>query len=118
MPQLRLECSDNLGAFEYEPLFKKLHKALSIITEVTSCKSVLLNRTHYYLGDGDPKRAFVYLKIGLIAGRSDTVKQSLGAECLSIIQDFFDPILEQKELLALPTVEIYDFQHYFKAEAS
>ena len=113
MPQLRLECSENLGEFDSKTVFSELHRILSTIANIDSCKSALIRHGDYHLASGESNRAFIYLKIGLKPGRSKESKNTIGRLCLSYLQAYFKPLLEKKQLIAVPTVEIYDFQHYF-----
>ena len=113
MPQLRLECSDNLGEFDSKAVFSELHRILSTIADINSCKSALISHSDYHLANGESYRAFIYLKIGLKSGRSEESKNTIGRLCLSYLQAYFKPLLQKKQLLAVPTVEIYDFQHYY-----
>ncbi len=113
MPQLRLECSDNVCEFDSNAVFSELHRILSTIANIDSCKSVLINHSDYHLASGGSNRALIYLRIGLKPGRSEESKNTIGRLCLSYLQAYFKPLLEKKQLLAAPTVEIYDFQHYF-----
>ena len=81
MPQLILEYSSNiLEKDSFEALFKKCHELLVKVlpTELATCKSRAIECDTYYIGDGSPKNAFVYVIIEVMPGRSqETLKPTV-----------------------------------------
>lgn len=116
MPHLVLEYSDNVKEKSFKPLFQQLHQIVVKVCSASldSCKSRAVPRENFYIGDGDPKNAFVHLDICLAEGRSIEVRKEVGRQILKILGKHFSQSL--KELNLQITVESREFRKdlYFK----
>jgi len=109
MPHCTLEYTSNIkDTVNHDDFFKKLH------TEIVSCndfsldqiKSRAVEHSNFYIGDGSPNNAFVYLQISILSGRNEILKQELSKKALTLLEEFFPT--SRKELNCSVTVEIRD----------
>ncbi|MCS5710619.1 hypothetical protein [Candidatus Berkiella aquae] len=100
MPQIILECSDNILEKDFKPLLSQIHQLLveKLPTELKSCKSRVLRHTNYLLGDGSSNQAFVHLSINILSGRSMELKQLVGATLMEVLMEAFHQSRETLEL--------------------
>lgn len=112
MPHIILEHSDNIK--NPEGIFNKLHQLLEsqLPTQLASCKSRSIAYHSFWLGDGSPKNAFVHLKIKILAGRTDKVKENLAASILKLMRQSFEKKAELNTQLSLEILDLN--QHYYK----
>ncbi len=114
MPQIVLECSRNIGEFDHKEFFSGIHTILTKITVLEACKSRVVQHAQYHVGDGHEDNAFAYLRIAVLPGRDKETREEIGKACFSYLQDFFTPMIEDKQLVCKPTVEIAELAIYFK----
>ena len=114
MPQIRLEYTKNLGDIKQKALLQQVTEVLSSIADTANCKAMVYVADDYYVGSEQENAAIIHLSIGLLPGRTEEAKNEVGQRCSEVLETFFEPILKEKSLEARATVEIYDFQHYFK----
>jgi 5-carboxymethyl-2-hydroxymuconate isomerase len=117
MPHLVLEYSNNIKEkASFEPLFHQLHQILVTVCSASleSCKSRAIPHEIFYVGDGNPKNAFVHLEIRLADGRSLKVREEAGRQMLKILGEYFSKSLRDLNLQI--TVESREFPRnlYFK----
>jgi 5-carboxymethyl-2-hydroxymuconate isomerase len=117
MPHLTLEYSANLDPpAEFAPLFLRLHGLLARTGGIRreNCKSRAYACRDFLVGEGRPSDAFVHLDIRFLEGRSDEVKQAIGAAALDMLVDAFSDAAARGVLQA--TVEVRDIARasYFK----
>ncbi|MEM7563431.1 MAG: hypothetical protein AAF353_10340 [Pseudomonadota bacterium] len=116
MPHIVLEYSDNLPPLvDYSALFGEVHQALNLIggIKLENCKSRARVASPFYVGDGNSANAFIHLDIEFVKGRSDEVKKAIGAQCLSLLQKYYQKQLNEHLQI---TVKIDDIalDFYFK----
>lgn len=87
MPHLTAEYSSNLDHLAVRPLLHALNAALiaSGQFEALDIKSRALRLDDYLVGEADSGHAFVHVRLDLLAGRSDTVKQALSTALLQVL---------------------------------
>lgn len=101
MPHLILEYSDNVKEkVDPKTLFAQCHE---ILVEVASadlkrCKSRAIKQQNYYIGDGDPKNAFVHMNILLAEGRSLSTRQEVGKQILAVLENYFARSIKELNL--------------------
>lgn len=120
MPHLVLEYSNNIKEkASFEPLFYQLHQILVSVCSASleSCKSRAVPHKIFYVGDGNPKNAFVHLEIRLADGRSLKIREEAGRQILQILGEYFSKSLRDLNLQI--TVESTEFPRnlYFKIPA-
>ena len=114
MPQITLEYSGNIrDPLHSDRLFKSIHTVLfrKGRIELDNCKSRAVKQDSFYVGDGDPRHAFVHLEVRFISGRSDTLKRTLGHALMEVMQEAFPQTMETMK--AQITVEIKDINRDF-----
>lgn len=119
MPHIVLEYSSNLPELpDFRALFGDIHQALNRIggIRLENCKSRARAAEHCYIGDGNPKNAFVHLEVEFVEGHSAEVKKEIGQECLELVKRYYHSQLS--DLLQI-TVKIDDIalDFYFKDPA-
>lgn len=97
MPHLKLEYSGNIQMTKnhLKMLFTRLHAALvnTAGAELSRCQSRSICYEDYYVGDLEENRAFVYLQVLLLQGRTAVQLQKTGSELLKILQEEFKDLL-------------------------
>lgn len=118
MPHITLEYSDNITiqSKQLRICFADIHDALSIVTEVSNCKSRAYACKQYHLGAGGPEQAFIALRVAMLAhpDRTAELKQKLAGTLQQLLLQHFEPLWQQHKLDCRPTVEIVDLQVYAK----
>ncbi len=101
MPHLVLEYSANLiEKDKFSELFSELHQLLAeqLPTQLSSCKSRAYEAQNYFVGDGNPNNAFVYLSIHVLPGRSVELLQTVANQVFVLLQNHFAASCEQLKL--------------------
>lgn len=97
MPHLRLEYSGNIDIArdDLNRLFSRLHEVLvnKAGAELFLCQSRAICCEHFWIGDGEINRAFVYLQALLLEGRTLDQLQATGIELLKTLEDGFKDLL-------------------------
>jgi 5-carboxymethyl-2-hydroxymuconate isomerase len=97
MPHLKLEYSSNISISEknLNLLFLRLHEILvkEADAELFRCQSRAVCYENYCVGDGEKSRAFVYLQVILLEGRTSHQLNKVGNELLKTMQDEFKDLL-------------------------
>ncbi len=108
MPQIILECSQNVIEHSFSTVLLQIHTILTemLPTQMASCKSRVIRYDDYLISDGAGKNAFVHLSIGVLPGRSVDLLNAVA----SIILDKMKTALYQSltELDLQITVAIQD----------
>ena len=76
MPHFVLEHSTNiLERYDNAALCGKLHRLLATLGpfEISAMKSRVVPRADFYVGDGEPNRAFIHLELAVLSGREPTL---------------------------------------------
>lgn len=92
MPHVVLEYSANVvETVDHQALFGELHGAVLELQAFpqSDIKSRAMRCTDFYMGDGDPKGAFVHLRFSLLAGRDISVRQRLVQTCMRVLTAYF-----------------------------
>jgi 5-carboxymethyl-2-hydroxymuconate isomerase len=86
MPHLNVEYSDNLMPHD---VFLQLNRALvaSGQFEEPDIKSRLLKMDDFLIGTTAQNRAFVHVKLAILAGRSTEIKRELSKNLLAVLQN-------------------------------
>jgi len=126
MPHLRLEYSGNIDMTEsnLNILFLRLHDVLvnKAGAELFRCQSRAICCENFCVGDGESNRAFVYLQVFLLEGRTLNQLQETGSELLKTLQDGFKDLLLHYSaqisvhLNEIPADRSYKSNHYYKIE--
>lgn len=126
MPHLRLEYSANIDMAKnnLNELFLQLHNVLvnKAGAELFRCQSRAICSENFCVGDGGTGRAFVYLQVFLLEGRTPNQFQETGSELLKTLQDGFKDLLVRYNaqisvhLNEIPANRSYKNNHYYKIE--
>lgn len=87
MPHLVIEHTANLERFEPAEALRAANRALleSGLFAEPDIKSRTVCREHFRVGEGDPGRAFVHVRIALLSGRSDEQRKSLAHSVMTAL---------------------------------
>lgn len=79
MPQITLECTQNIVESDFQSFFQHLHAFLTekLPTQLTSCKSRVIRYDEYCIGDGHKDNAFLVLTIAILPGRTEELLKSV-----------------------------------------
>ncbi len=118
MPQIFIDYTSNLGdEIIFNPLAKEIHSILNNIGKINlnNCKTRIIKRNNFIIGDDSPEHAFIHIKIAFLEGRSDELKKELGGRILERGVAFLDSIFKAG-LDTQVTVQITDIPRamYFK----
>ncbi len=117
MPHVTIEYTSNVrSTLEPRDLFTRIHDVLVDVGGIRrgNCKSRIVERDQFLVGDGGKAAAFVHADVRFLEGRRDGVKQQIGRELLAVLRgSFFGP--PEVDDLQL-TVELHDIPRsaYFK----
>lgn len=94
MPNLTLEYTRNLPAFDINAVLVDCNRALAESEQFLEIdiKSRAFGVDDFVIGTASGNRAFVYARLALLSGRSAEIKRDLGQRILSILQQHFPPI--------------------------
>jgi 5-carboxymethyl-2-hydroxymuconate isomerase len=99
MPHCTLEFSGNvIDCPDLRRLFSELHDVLTStgLFEREAIKSRAIRYDDYFIGDGDPHRAFVALDVSILSGRPDDAKARITEGALDLLKRHFaESIAEQ-----------------------
>lgn len=117
MPQIFLECSDNLIESNFTAAFHEIHQILSqhLPTELASCKSRLIRHHDYVIGDGTPNNGFVHLSIAVLKGRSPALLDSIAKMIMEKLKMVFTRSLKELNLqITIGINELPDIYQKYK----
>ncbi len=117
MPVIHLEYTDNLAPYvDIQTFIKEAHTDIAEQTKAAlyNCKTRVTEHKDYVVGDGAPGSAFVLMTVNLIKGRTQEVKDALGAHLLTKLQSAFSAV--PKEIYLQFGCHIADYQSYFKVD--
>ncbi|HKI78380.1 MAG TPA: 5-carboxymethyl-2-hydroxymuconate Delta-isomerase [Ignavibacteriaceae bacterium] len=101
MPHCTLEYSDNvLDKTDDRAILKNIHDVIieTKMFSLNDLKSRTIVHHDYLIGDGDPERAFVTLKISILTGRDDHIRKTISENCLDILKKSFPESFEKLKL--------------------
>ena len=126
MPHLRLEYSGNIDMprNHLNVLFSRLHEVLvnRADADLFRCQSRAICCENFCVGDGGENRAFVYLQVLLLEGRTPNQLQEIGNELLKTLQGGFKDLLLRYNaqfslhLNEIPADRSYKSNYYFEIE--
>jgi 5-carboxymethyl-2-hydroxymuconate isomerase len=109
MPQITIEFTKNIAHLtSYRSVALALHDLLvdEISSSLGDCKSRLVEIENYVIGDGSFDQAFVHVTFSIMSGRSQALKESLGAKALRIMTEVMPSTVAQCSIQI--TVDIRD----------
>jgi 5-carboxymethyl-2-hydroxymuconate isomerase len=116
MPIIDFDYTDNLKIDEnIKSFLLETHHILvkEIKTDLKTCRSTISKRTNYIINDGDPNNAFIILRIQMLPGRTNEIKNRLGEVLLEMIhRDFSDEIHKFDTQVRVYLTET-DKKHYY-----
>lgn len=116
MPILNFEYTDNLKIdFAIKSFLLETHAILvqEIKTDLPTCRSHISKITNYVIGDGNPNNAYIILRIQMLPGRTDDIKNRTGKILLEkIYHDFSNDIQKHETQVRVYLTEI-DKKHYY-----
>lgn len=119
MPIITLEYSANL------PIDKKIRSFLlethnilvqEIKTDLRTCRSSIVKISDYVIGDGDPKNACIMLRIQMLPGRTDDIKNRTGKILLEKIHNYFSVEIKKYDTQVRVSLTETDKKHYYGLE--
>ncbi len=120
MPILNFEYTDNLKIDEKTKLFLlEAHHILvqEIKTDLKTCRSSINKCMHYVIGDGKPNHAFIILRIQMLPGRSDEVKNRTGKILLEKIHHDFSEAIRKYNTQVRVYITETDKKYYYGLES-
>jgi 5-carboxymethyl-2-hydroxymuconate isomerase len=113
MPQIILECSDNVTETNLTSLFYDIHNILTekLPTQLESCKTRMIRHRDYYIADGNINNGFVHLSIGVLKGRSKELLDSIAPLIMEKLRVAFLQSLQKLDLQI--TIAIYDLPEVY-----
>lgn len=119
MPILNFEYTDNLKIdSKIKSFLLEIHHILvrEIKTDLRTCRSSISKISNYLIGDSNPHNAYIILRIQMLPGRTDEVKNCTGKILLEKIHhDFSDEIKKHDTQVRVYLTET-DKQHYYGLE--
>ena len=119
MPILKFEYSDNLKIdTKIENFLLEVHGILvqEIKTDLRTCRSSIIKNSHFLIGDGSEKNAYIMLKIQMLPGRADIIKNRLGELLLKKIKRDFSKEIASFDLQLRVYLTETEKNHYYGLE--
>ena len=119
MPILNFEFTDNLKIDEKIKLFLlETHNILvqEIKTDLRTCRSSIAKISDYVIGDGNPNNAYIILRIQMLPGRTDDIKNRLGKILLEKIHNDFSSEIKKYDTQVRVSLTETDKKHYYGLE--
>ena len=116
MPILNFEYTDNLEIdIEIKSFLLEIHQILvkEIGTDLRTCRSSINKCTNYVIGDGDSNNACIILRIQMLPGRTDEIKNHVGKLLLEKIYHNFSVVLKKHDTQIRVYLTETDKQHYY-----
>jgi len=118
MPHLTLEYTKNLQSkIDFKEIFLMLHKEMIETGEfvLDEIKSRAICIEKYFVGDGDPDKGFIHLKISLLDQRDENLKTKLSKALLQVLSNYLK--VNTKENKCQLTVEVVNISSaYYSKE--
>ena len=119
MPILNFEYTSNLNIdTKIKSFLLETHDILvkEIKTDLRTCRSSISKISDYIIGDGNPNNAYIILRIKMLPGRNNDIKNHTGKRLLEkIFHDFSDEIKARDTQVRVYVTEI-DKNHYYGLE--
>lgn len=116
MPHIVLEYSSNIKEKIDPSLFAEIHHILAQIgnAKLDTCQSRAIRCENFYIGEGDPKNAFVHLSILMAEGRALSIRQEIGKKVLESLRKAFPQSLKMLHLQITVYCREFSKSLYFK----
>ena len=119
MPILNFEYTDNLKIdSKIKSFLLETHDILvqEIKTDLRTCRSCISKISDYIIGDDNPNNSYIILRIQMLPGRTDEIKNRTGNILLEKIHhDFSDEIKKYDTQVRVYLTET-DKKHYYGLE--
>lgn len=119
MPILNFEFTDNLKIdSKIKSFLFEIHDILvkEIKTDLRTCRSAISKISDYVIGDGNPNNAYIILRIQMLPGRTDEIKNRTGKILLEKIHhDFLAEIKKHDTQVRVYLTETHK-KHYYGLE--
>jgi 5-carboxymethyl-2-hydroxymuconate isomerase len=91
MPHLTLEYTRNLQSkIEFKEIFSKIHEEIigtgEFVPDDIKSRAICIN--NYFIGDGNPDKGFVHLRISLMDRRDENLKIKLSKALLQVLTNY------------------------------
>jgi 5-carboxymethyl-2-hydroxymuconate isomerase len=110
MPHIHLEYSNNLAAFQPQPILQGLNQALLATGHVKAAidiKSRAVAQTDFVIGVGETSQAYVHVKVSLLSGRDLATKKEISDQLLLALQQLLPA---QPDLTVQLCIEILEME--------
>lgn len=117
MPQITLEYTNNISPdIDFKAFLAQAHKDIAelIETKPENCKSRILCRDNYVIGNGDEKNAMLYLTVEILAGRDNQQKAKLSQHLLEVLHDLLQQERKKLDLQTIVYIKDLDTENYTK----
>ena len=114
MPHLMLEYTKNLQSkIEFKEIFLKIHGKIIETGDfaLDDIKSRAICIDNYFIGDGDPDKGFVHLRISLLDQRDGNLKIHLSKALLQVLSNYLK--VNTKENKCQITVEVVNINSIY-----
>jgi 5-carboxymethyl-2-hydroxymuconate isomerase len=92
MPHVTVEYSANIKSdVSTKVLMKTIHETLAKFStfNLREIKSRCIMHRDFYMGDGNSRNAFVYLRLEMLAGRKLSLKKKIGAKLREVLRNSY-----------------------------
>ena len=91
MPHISLEYTENIQTIIKSDLFDKLITIIIQAAEVKNkyCKSRAIKIKDFYIGSRNNNEGFVHLKIKILEGRTEKIKNQIAQKSLKALKSYF-----------------------------
>ncbi len=119
MPIINFEYTNNLKIDSKIKLFLlETHDILvqEIKTDLRTCRSSITKIYDYIIGDGDSNNAYIILRIQMLPGRTDDIKNHVGKILLEKIHNDFSEEIKKHDTQVRVYLTETDIKHYYGLE--
>lgn len=119
MPILNFEYTDNLKIDnKIKSFLLETHDILvrEIKTDLRTCRSSISKISDYVIGDGNSNNAYIILRIKMLPGRSDEIKNRTGKILLEKIHHEFSHEIKKHNTQVRVYLTETDKKHYYGLE--
>ena len=116
MPIINFEYTANLNIdTNIKPFLLETHHILvnEIKTDLKTCRSTINKCTNYVINDGNSNDAFILLRIQMLPGRTDEIKNKLGKILFEKINTFFADEIKKYDTQVRVYLTETDIKHYY-----
>ncbi|SRR3989339_246985 len=115
MPIINLEYTANLEiSAKIKSFLLEIHHLLvqEIKTDLRTCRSSISKCTDYVIADGSPENAYIILRLKILPGRPEEVKNRTGKMLLEKIRHHFSSEIKKFDTQVRVALNEVDKQHY------